>query len=260
MIITVDIHAGPRATVRWDRESGDPTGGALRVVRQVTGGPVETVQGMETAPNTSGVVPDWTVPLRQPVRYGVTHTGGTSWWSDLLTVDADRPTLIEPIRGQRATVTVVSWPDEDATPQTRELSVPGRPDPITIPGVMESPTSTIELLTFTTDEARALESLLADGKTVRLRGWGTVEDTWLSVRGHSRRRFAPHLLNSQTRIHTLEVRHTSMPDPTVRAIATTLGDLHAFMQAQIPGATLADIHDRWPGTLLDIAADPLGEA
>lgn len=257
MIVTVQIHAGPRATIRWDRETGDPTGGTITVLRQA-GTTTTVVQGMGTAPDSSGTTPDWTVPVRQPVRYGVRHSTGVTWWSELVTADADRPTLIEPIRGNRAVVTVKSWDEQSATPQTRELSVPGRPDPITIPGVMETPTSTLELLTFTTVEEVTLEALLADGKTVRLRGWGTVEDTWLSVRGHSKRRFAPHLLNSETRVHSLEVRHTAMPDPLVRAVATTLGQLHNFMEATAgPGATLADIHARWPGTLLDIAADPL---
>lgn len=258
MIITVTEHAGPRATIRWDRETGDPTTGTMAVVRQTTGA-VETVQGLDSVPPSSGVATDWTVPLRTQVRYGIEHSSGITWWADPITINADRPDLIEPIRGQRVSVTVVSWPSEEADSQTRELIVPGRPDALIIPGVAMLPTSTLEVMVFTTAEARALEALLADGKTVRLRGWGTVEDTWLSVRNYSKRRFAPHLLHSETRIYSLDVRHTTMPDPGTRAVAKTLQDLHDYMQQLVPGATLADIHARWPGTLLDIAADPLGE-
>lgn len=213
--------------------------------------------GHAGTPASSGVAVDWTIPLRRPVRYGIRGSDGRSVWADPVIAHADRPTLIEPIRGRRATVTIMSWTDEAAPHQTRTLSVPRRRDRIVIPGVEEYPTSSIELLTFTEAEYDALVNLLAVGRVLRIRGWGSVRDAWVSVLGRTSRRFTDHNLESWTRVTTLQLDHTGMPDPGERAIAATLGQLNEFMQASTPGAALADIHARWLGTLLDIAADPL---
>lgn len=256
MIVSAVIHDGPRAMVRWDAEAGDPTDGTVTVSRRVGSGPVEPVQGWVGAPMGSGVATDWAVPLNVPVVYALTHSSGEIWRAEAVTAVSDRPQLIETVRGGRAVVTVKAWPEYATPNQTRSLSVPRRRDRLILSGIEETPVSNLELLTFTAAELAAVEALLADGNPVLLKGWGPVTDTWVSVKGRDTRRFAGA---SETRVIALEVDHLAgPPDPAARGVANTLGDLHDFMQAQPEGPTLAGINARWPGSLLDIAADPLG--
>lgn len=248
-----------RITITVDGTEDAP----LQVYRDALTGPLELVLGTVALPVESTVVDDAAVLLNRPVFYRLVASDGTSWVTpDPVTVESRLSLLSDPIGGNAVEVTIKEWTELGYDQRATVLDVEGAAQQVRLHDVESSPQSPeIILRTETGDQLQVLRALFGAGEPLLLRGaCSGIEDAWLGITRRAEQRLTTKA-SDWRRHHVLsDVVHTTSPDPSLRAQGDTLGDLAAYVDAQLGAAgTLGDIAAIWAdGTLGDIAATDLG--
>lgn len=200
----------------------------------------------------SAVIVDHELPLGVPVAVQVYLDGVlvVSGYAGYASVDA--PLLTDPIWGQHIPVTILTWDVRQYERAGQVLEVSGSPSPVIIDSFERRATSTLRVLHRTgTDSASRLAARLAASSVLMIRpSCAHLEAAWVSVRARRRSRFSK--APDSAIVDELELVHIDKPWPDMRAVLSTLAELHAAVPT-----TLAAIRTRWPGTLGDIALEDL---
>ena len=199
---------------------------------------------------SEAIVIDHEVELNQAVVYTLT-IDGQDVFSHTFSVPSATPVISDPRRGHHIAVTILDWPEAISERTGQVLHVDRSSSPVLIDGVELAPTSVITVI-HNVDEgsAQRLAEVIAGQSVVRIRpACADLPTVWASIRGRRRRKFSRR--PDSVAVDVLELHHIDQPDQELRAIGSTLGDLHAAVPT-----TLADINARW-ATLGDLAFEDL---